>query len=462
MKRKMLIICSLLLLISLLFPSSTALSQNDGLSDLLVSTIWQLHLREGLGLNSADSLIAFRNSTQVLFDNAILEFNSDSAYIPGGVDDDEKDPFNAIPLMTERANILEDLDERIALARQKEQNAKDDAHARNVLFVIHAVLMDGADSVNDNTPAESDPASDFRRLLPFIHQDARQTAADLFYGHIASRIPDSGAFISSSSPSQTYYVEGEPSLPAPPDISQDSIANDGNGGSGEINIQKPLQFANGGLYDATVLVFSYTPADGVTAGMSGASTVVFRGSNPSANLSLPIGTYVFCYYWDLGTDADKDGYVDYAHKNTGSVTLTAQSTDNTNSAQVVMLDPDNNQNGKCGEAASLPSENTLSLTPQELANQGVHIYQISCTHDVLSYDSVVSTIKFAIGGVEATFEGQDTYFYQKVDVNTYDITEENANQYNYIKRTFTDTGFTYDYVLEGAFSGTGTCIALRR
>ena len=459
MKKQTQIILVLLLSVFLLLPSNTALSQDGDLSDLLVSTIWQLHLREGLGLNSVDGLISFRDSTQILFDDAIAEFHPDSAYVPGGVEDDEKDPFNAIPLKMERANILEDLDKRIALARQKEQNAKDDAHARNVLFVIHAVLMEGTDSVNENTPAESNSGSDFRRLLPFIHQDARQNAADLFYGYIASQNPDSGAFISSSSPSQTYHIDaGLPSSSAPPVILQDDAANNGNGGGGAITIQKPLQFANGGLYDATVLVASYIPADGVRADMSGASTVVFRGSNPSANLSLPIGTYVFCYYWDLGTDADKDGYVDYAHKNTGSVTLTAQSTDNMNSAQVVTLDPGNNQNGKCGESLSGNADN---LTPQELTNQGTHTYAMNCVCNGAAalecdfwggdWDPFAATINFVEGGVNLTDEDGATYFQAKLGLNTYDYGDSMVNGV----LTFTDVGMVY--------SGEGLiCTALRR
>ncbi len=450
----------LLLLVSLLLPSNTALSQDGDLSDLLVSTIWQLHLREGLGLNSVDGLIAFRDQTQLLFDDAIAAFHPDSAYVPGGVEDDEKDPFNAIPLKMERANILEDLNERIALAMKKEQKAKDDTHARNVLFVIHAVLMDGADSVNENVPEEPNPVID--RILPVLQEQTKKNTADMFYGHIASQIPDSGDVVIFNISSQMYNIDaGLPPSSASSVTSQGDAENNGNGSGGAITIQKPLQFANGGLYDATVRVFSYTPADGVRAGMSGASTVVFRGSNPSANLSLPIGTYVFCYDWDLGTDADKDGYVDYAHKNTGSVTLTAESTDNINSAQVVTLDPGNNQNGKCGETASSASGDTANLTPQELANQGTHIYAMNCVCNGAAalecdfwggdWDPFAATINFVKGGVNLTDEDGATYFQAKLGVNTYDYGDSMVNGV----LTFTDVGMVY--------SGEGLiCTAIRR
>ncbi|MCX6035117.1 MAG: hypothetical protein NTV38_09090, partial [Chloroflexi bacterium] len=45
---------------------------------------------------------------------------------------------------------------------------------------------------------------------------------------------------------------------------------------------------------------------------SNASTVAFPGGNTSACLSLPMGTYTWCYHWELG-DVDGDGYIDYSH-----------------------------------------------------------------------------------------------------------------------------------------------------
>ena len=194
--------------------------------------------------------------------------------------------------------------------------------------------------------------------------------------------------------------------------------------------------------------------------MSSASTVVFRDSNPSAYLELPIGTYVFCYYWDLGTDTNNDGYVDYAHKNTGSVTLTAQSTDNMNSAQVVMLNPGsmNNPNGKCGETAPPPSGNAGGLTPQELANQGTYTYRISCpTEENLGADAAVITFKFVAGGVNVEDEGENS-FYKKINVNTYTHTYTDTIDATYTF-TFTNTGFT---LLITGTEGSATCTGIRR
>jgi len=459
MKKLTQIIFFLLLLTGLLLPSSTALSQDGELSDLLVGTIWQLHIAEGLGLNSVDNLNDFRNTTMMLYDDAILEFNPDSAHVPGGVEDKDKDFFNAIPLEMERANILEDIDERIALAKEREKQASSDTFLRNVIFVIHAVITDGGDSVNENTPSEPNPVID--KILPVLQKQTQQNATDMFYGHIASGITGSGAFISSNAPSQTYHVDaGLPPSFAHSGISQDDAGNSGNNSGGAINIQKPLQFANSGLFDATVRAFSYAPADGVTASMSRASTVVFRGSNPSANLSLPLGSYVFCYYWDLGTDVDNDGYVDYAHKNSGSVTLSASSSDDTNSAQVVTLNPGsmNNPNGKCGETAPPPAGNAGGLTPQELANQGTHTYQIDCpTEEDFGVEAAVMAFEFVAGGVNVKDEHDDD-FYNKINVNTYTWTYTDAFVGTYTF-TFTNEGFTLILVLDDI---NATCTGTRR
>ena len=482
MKKRMQIISALLLSISLLLPSNTAFSRDSYFSDLFTSTIWQLHVMADLGENNVDNLTTFRDRTRFFFDDAIAEFDPDSGYVPGGVDDDKKDPFYAKPLIMEKAQIMEDLDERIALARKREQQAKEDRedyqdYPSSVIFVIHAVLTAGADSVNENTPAG--PNSVIAKILPVLQKQIKQNATDMFYGHIASQIPDSGSVIASISPSQTYHVDaGLPASSAPPVVAQDdtptvepsaptlvptivSVENNENTSGSYVNILKPLRFTNKGLYDATVLVASYTPAAGVTAGMSSASTVVFRESNPSAYLDLPLGTYVFCYYWDLGTDVDNDGYVDYAHRNTGSVTLSGAPSDNTTSAQVVTLSPENmnNPNGKCG--VTPPVEDAGELTPQELANQGTHTYNTSCDADEFGSEAMVGTFIFAADGVKVTVD-DETDFYQRIDINTYDFTKKNADQSGYAKITFTDLGFTSLYIFEGVLNGTINCTSVRK
>ena len=438
MKKRVLIIFVLFLLTSLFFPSHTVFSQDDDFNNHPLN-IWGFEILDSLKKEKdLDTLRSARDEGKRNLDNLVTYFEKNGNY------------HSVERVKRQRDFLLNYLDARV----KKAEEDRDDYY-RNVFFVIHAVLIDGADSVNENTPTEPNPVID--KILPVLQKQTKQNATDLLYGHVASQIPGSGAAISSSSPSQIYHVDaGLPSLSVPLVIS-----NNGNSGGNDVNILKPLRFANGGLYDATVRAFSYTPAEGVTAGISRASTVVFRDSNPSAYLDLPLGTYVFCYDWDLGTDADKDGYVDYAHKNTGSVTLTVQSTDNSNSAQVVTLDPGNNQNGKCGETAPPPLGNSLSLTQQELANQGTHTYAMNCVCNGASalecdfwggdWDPFGATIDFVEGGVNLTDEEGATYFQARLGVNTYDYADNMANGV----LTFTDVGMIY--------SGDGLiCTAIRR
>jgi hypothetical protein len=456
MKKRMQIISALLLSVSLLFPSNTAFSQDNREFDDYTQFIWEIMTINALGGDSEAALSNIRDATQARHDNIVILKNSNRG--------------KALALQLEEMIKIMDASDR----REREQKPID--RLGNVIFVIHAVLEDGADSVNENSPSVPNPV--IAKILPVLQKQTKQNAADTFYGHIASQIPNSGSAISSSS-SQIYDADaGLPPPSAPPVVAQDdtptvepsaptlvptmsSAADNGNSGGSDINIRKPLRFTNKGLYDATVLVSSYTPAAGVTAGMSSASTVVFRESNSSAYLDLPLGTYVFCYYWDLGTDVDNDGYVDYAHRNTGNVTLSATSSDNTTSAQVVTLTPENmnNPNGKCG--VTQPLEDAGDLTPQELANQGTHTYKTSCTNEALGSEAMVGIFNFAAGGVNVTV-GDDTDFYQRIDVNTYDFTNKNADQSGYVKITFTDLGFTSLYILEGVVTATITCTSLRK
>lgn len=320
--------------------------------------------------------------------------------------------------------------------RVKKAEDRED-YFNSVMFVIHAVLTDGADSVGDGAPDK--PNSVISNFMPIHQEQTKQNIADVLNGHIASQISNSGSAISFSSPSQTYNIDA--GLPV---VSQDDAANNGNNGGSDINILKPLRFTNNGLYDATVRVFSYTPAEGVTASMSRASTVVLRGSNSSAYLDLPLGTYVFCYYWDLGTDADNDGYVDYAHRNTGSVTLSAASSDNASSAQVVALSPENmnSLNGKCGETAPRESENADNLTPQESANQGTHTYSGECDGDGWDggqWGPFVMVFDFVEGGFNLSTEEGDFNF-QKIGTNSYTGKDDDVD----VVITFTDVGFIYE------------------
>ncbi len=444
MKKRMQLIFVLLTLIGLLLPSNIALSQGDD-PDLLsmrgINIVWQMGLTTSLGgKDDANTLRSIRDREQRSFDDMIASFEDEMAEYKR----DEHPCEIAKVLRKARMNFL---DKQIKLA---EERARQSSFAVN--YVIYIILTDGADSMDENMPIEPNPVID--KILPILQKQTKQNATDMLYGHIASRIPGSGAAISSSSPSQIYNVDaGLPPSSAPPIVSEDGAGSSGNpDDANNPLLLKPLRFTNTGLYDATVLVASYTPAAGVNASMSRASTVVFRDSNPSAYLDLPLGTYVFCYYWDLGTDVDKDGYVDYAHRNTGNVILSGDPTDNTGSGQVVTLNPKNmnNPNGKCGETASPASENALSLTPQELANQGTHTYTLSCACNGGSpevcdfwsgddYDPFVATVDFVKGGFILGDENGASEFHQKLAVNTYSYTDEMIDG----ELTFTDGGMVY-------------------
>jgi len=471
MKKRMQIISALLLSISLLLPSNTAFSQDDYEFDAYTQFIWEIMTANALGGNDVDTLSSIRDSTQTRYDDIITSYQNNERNVV------------ALQLRSIQYQILDVLDDRVDLAEERASQAKKraqkakDAYSQSVINTISAVLYAGADSVNENTPAGSNPV--IAKILPVLQKQTKQNATDTLYGNIASRIPGSAPEISSSSPSQIYHVDaGLPASSAPPVIAQDdtptvepsaptlmptivSVENNENTSDSYVNILKPLRFTNKGLYDATVLVASYTPAAGVTAGMSSASTVVFRESNPSAYLDLPLGTYVFCYYWDLGTDVDNDGYVDYAHRNTGSVTLSGAPSDNTTSAQVVTLSPENmnNPNGKCGTTP--PVEDADELTPQELANQGTHTYKTSCDADEFGSEAIVGAFTFAADGANVTV-GDETDFYQRIDINTYDFTQKNADQSGYVKITFTDLGFTSLYIFEGVLNGTINCTSVRK
>ena len=106
-----------------------------------------------------------------------------------------------------------------------------------------------------------------------------------------------------------YYSASDPTIqPASPS----DIAPPGGPAGGELPL-KPVCFLNTGTIPATVMPWTYIPLNTVTNAIpSNASTVAFPGGNPSACLSLPMGTYTWCYHWELG-DRDGDLYIDYAH-----------------------------------------------------------------------------------------------------------------------------------------------------
>jgi hypothetical protein len=85
-------------------------------------------------------------------------------------------------------------------------------------------------------------------------------------------------------------------------------------------IHRPVGFVNHGPHDGVVHTRTYLPAEvGGSAVFPAVSTVSFAPGapggwpNPSRFLSLPLGTYTWCYDWDTDRDDDGDGYIDYFH-----------------------------------------------------------------------------------------------------------------------------------------------------
>ena len=92
-----------------------------------------------------------------------------------------------------------------------------------------------------------------------------------------------------------------------------SILPTSTGSGNDSVLLKPVCFLNTGTTAATVMAWTYIPLNTDSPAMpSNASTVASPGGNPSACLSLPLGTYSWCYHWELG-DVNDDGMIEYAH-----------------------------------------------------------------------------------------------------------------------------------------------------
>jgi hypothetical protein len=109
----------------------------------------------------------------------------------------------------------------------------------------------------------------------------------------------------------------------------------GSTGGGNL---KPACFLNTGTIPATIMAWTYIPLNTeATAMPSGASTVASPGGNSSACLSLPLGTYTWCYHWELG-DINGDGMIEYAHAfNLQTVVLDESSSNDLDLAKKVTL-----------------------------------------------------------------------------------------------------------------------------
>ena len=243
-------------------------------------------------------------------------------------------------------------------------------------------------------------------------------------------ITDSTAGIPSSGGDGSSSIGNDP--PADPD--------EDNSDAQDVLRLKPLRFDNNGFEPVTVLVETYEPAPGLSPYVPDASTVVNPESNSSGYLNLPLGTYTFCYYWQLDEDYNNDDYFDYHHRTTSAYTLNVNSSDNVQSAIAVTLSPDSNvsnPNGKCGEVA----QDNGNLTPEERANQGAHTYLISlyAPGALFHGETSTDTINVVFGEtVQIGIAGNEQYILSPAGHNKYTWIDEDGLIQTFI---FTLEGF---------------------
>ena len=448
------------LLLSLLLPTGPILGQADANPDDIdmQQLYFEIYTERSLaGVKGSSALRDVRDNYAQRLNKLISD--SETRFL-----NNPSDQYD-IQDLTRDAKDIRDLILRYMDARIQQIEANEQNMDGNTLGMAHKVITDGAAAVDPSASHSPNPSvSNFQA----VHADQRnQNAAYTLDGQVVEKLPEISAVVQSSSANVYVFDAGMPSsstavitlddsTPVPsPEPTQTTvilpptpapITAPTTGGSA-LTLEKPLRFANNGSYAATVVVGSYMPAPGVTAGQSNASTVVFPGGNPSAQLSLPLGEYVFCYYWDLGTDADNDGYVDYAHRNTGKVTLSQTAPDRPESAQVVMLSPENASapNGKCGQnqAPTQPAA-ASGLTPQEQANQGTHTYTCGpfageYTHPSVTFTFDKDSVVMTISGDEGSFVGT------RIEPNVYVLDDKQD-------LIFTDSGFSNSSFLQGGVS----------
>jgi hypothetical protein len=431
----------LIVILAILLPAGVGMGQNNDAElarEIAFIVVADKYLGGG---NSSTSLTLYRDNLQDTYNIKI-----DQVKIQSG---EYSEPANLIAaLEAERDSYTDHVNQLI--------NATEQANRKVEINLIHQVVMGGADSVDPNAP--DTPNSAVTDYAYSVRADqVQQTSNQVFDGHVANSIPEGRAVVNAVNPGRYNFdaglavalvppsvVPGEDEVTLPPGGDQPGAHPPGSeappAGSDETlppNIYKPVRFTNHGSVGVTVVVESYIPNPQVQpAPRSDASTVVTPITNSSAYLSLPQGTYTFCYYWELEGDEDDDGYFDYAHKVTGELSLNQNSPDEVDLAPSVALSPETNSspNGRCGEGGNISAD---GLTPQELSNQGTFQYSFVCTIE-LSQDSNIITFRFTTGGVNVSDEGE-TVLFPKVSPNVYEVTDE-----GYIARiTFTDSGFNY-------------------
>jgi hypothetical protein len=149
---------------------------------------------------------------------------------------------------------------------------------------------------------------------------------------------------------QPGAVQAIASDPLPTAVLPDSEIDLGDGTTSQP--LKPVKFNNLGTVAYTVSPSTYKPASSSVPAIAPLVSTVATpgGSNSSSYLSLPMGSYTWCYWWELG-DINGDGMMDYAHSfDNRPVVLDENDSDELEFAEVVDLAAPGNpaSYGQCG------------------------------------------------------------------------------------------------------------------
>ena len=425
------------LMAALAASSSSVLAQDDEpqpLDDKFVGALVAMAVNDNLmeGENEVRDLKALRSYVNEYYDGRLASYSQSSSdaqwldlqrkLLVSKLDEKINLQFGRTMIQT-MLTLFTDAD-MMAMTQVRQVVSGSEAPPADYFSIMNSAIM-------TNPQAMVDLLLDFDNITarPSI---ASSISASSSWSHDLSAISDSTAGIRVQGGSQ-------------PAVSFGGIDDAPSSSGGGLSVKKPVRFDNNGFDSVTVKVSSYTPASGASANIPSASTVVSPNASSSAYLELPLGTYTFCYEWQLDQDYDNDDYFDYHHRTSGSVTLTESASDDPNSAVTVTLSPDSavsNPNGKCGQDAV---ESTGDLTPEEAVNSGAHIYLITCTgadwcegeSDIANADISFSTNQVSLIDRDANSE---TMVLNRVNQNQYRWTNAVGDIWTI---TFTMQGFIY-------------------